>query len=1017
MIESSLLTFESFCIHHDGSSLFADHAYLHQYESVLRLYAQLASTRNVPTKGTASRPIQMRWRNAGLGAIKCISASDALSSVSGRQIDVIVPMVLENLWTEDEVFLDSLLQRVEVEEKVDTEKLLRRRMSTATVRTGDTGGDPNPLVLSGTALDVDKMAEEDTGVLALQCLKSIFVVPNRSQIHAATTALLKFISERVAQGTRVIAYPNSKHGSGDGWALKMYNVVARWTPVQDRYAILVAALDALTATPMREDTLNQHMALTSMIESLLRSDINLIGLSVMDVLQGLIKQIRKLFQLSNQGSRAESPNDEKTDTEKENESHTQRRELLARLEQCIGNLASHVYYADQITDMINAILARLKPGRSASAISTPQGEKADGNDTSVVGPASSTMDLTESQLSSMDAYFSYNLGRVSALRVVKTILHVANPKTKTTSNMDLSRNRVPMLVWERTQWLLRDPDGHVRKAYVEALMTWLDYETTHVDSNAKDDVTDRHRSPLKHNHESQPARRAVSNASNRERQPRGRRSQFLPLLHLAIYDNALSFVEYDSDIALLHNLSVKLVFKLGVNSVRYGIPMIYRLQEEVQELELPIHKVRVAALCHGYFWALSEKFEFESSAIGRAISNEIIRRRSKGFWVDGIHVPAPSTDQIGMPGQIRPQPAWDLSALMTEELLPFDDRSSLIQCIAVGYEESTLSPPTSPAVSPGRTFSGPILGPSINSTLAADKSLEFPSSYRDQMAMEWSRDEVVTALAAEGKSESLNGSRTGTTGTNLNRLTITTAGLNGNGYYMSASPYGSQHNLRPHSSQALGDRDRLGSASRLRQTSIRSAVSPSLSMSSKIGVASVEQLKQVLSGNVSPKTTGAGNMDDDSGSSMVSYYSPSETSFSPHSTQPPQLERTNTGSDSARRLSLKGPLTSNPPNEAVPNLYEEEEQGDYIPPVPPLPNLSTYSDKGSMHAGEISVQDHAYKTARRTLSSRAGESVAARSLKSYDDGGHRGVDLHELLRGIDSRPGEGSLAIHSKPPY
>ncbi|UKZ74209.1 hypothetical protein TrVFT333_001868 [Trichoderma virens FT-333] len=1037
MIESSLPTWEAFCEHHDASSLFADQAYLSHYVSVVRSYAQLASTRNSPNQNASSRPVQMRWRNAGLGAIKCISTSDALSSVSGRQIDVIVPMILENLWTDDETLLDLLLERVQVEEKEDTEKALRRRTSVATVQNGEAGGDANPLAISGTAMDVDKMAEEDTGVLAMQCLKSIFVVPSRSQIHSATAALLKFILERVKQGEKVMA------SNDEGWAIKIFSIIARWAPVQDRYIILVMALDTLTHIPMRDDNLDQHVALTTMIESLLRSDINLIGLSVMDVLLGLVKQIRKLFTLSNIGSRAETPSDKvATDSDIEQNLHQpQRKELLERLEQCIGDLASHIYYADQISDMIAAIVGRLKPGRSSSAPSTPQGEKADGNEQSNPSPpsATATTDLADSQINNLvDVYFSYTLGRISALRIVKIILHVANPQSKIRTNADLGRNRVPTQVWEGTQWLLRDPSGQVRRGYIDALLTWLDLETTPIDLLARDEALEPHKSTAagilaaaKNARELPNGRRAVSSASNKERQPRTRRSQFLPQLHLAIYDSALHFVEFENDLAVLHTLLAKLVSRLGVNAVRYGVPMIYRLQEEILAVDQPVHKVRIAALCHGYFWALTDRFEFEGSAVGRAIGNEVARRKSKGFWVTGIHVPALALDQIGPLGQASPQPEWDLSVLETEELLPFDDRASLIQCIAVGYEESTSFPPNSPTASPGRSLSGPILNTpmspgSSSIAMAPDRSLELPDAYREQMLTEWSREQVAAALAAEGKTESINGSRTGTTATGLRNLTVST--VNGNNGYLPYSPYGSQHNLRPYSSQThMADQNHLGPlgpSPRFRQGSIRSGISQTISSSSKAGVASVEQLKRVLSGNASPNTFGS---EDDSGESMVSYdYSPSEKSFSPTGTDP---DRPTTSADGLSKRSRSGssgaPLSAGSNRDSLPRLYldgDREEEGGLrvgIPPVPPLPNLSSLSEKGGqLNGGNIAVQDYGAKAYnKRTSNSRGGDSITNRSILGGHDDGGRTMDLQELLRGIDSRPGEGSLGNLTRPPY
>ncbi|KAL7926713.1 hypothetical protein ACQKWADRAFT_309518 [Trichoderma austrokoningii] len=1044
MIESSLPTWEAFCEHHDASSLFADQAYLSHYVSVVRSYAQLASAQHIAKQGAASRPVQMRWRNAGLGAIKCMAISDALSSVSGRQIDVIVPMILENLWTQDGTLLDILLDRVEAEEKVDTEKLLRRRTSVATVQAPDSGGDANPLAISGTANDVDKMAEEDTGVLAMQCLKSIFVVPSRLQIHSGTAALLRFILDRVKQGEKVITSSDAENGYDQGWAIDIFSVIARWAPVQDRYVILVMALDMLTHTPMRDDNLDEHIALTAMVESLLRSDINLIGLSVMDVLFGLIKQIKKLFALSNIGSRAETPSETvATDSDvDQSPQRVKRRALLGRLEQCIGDLASHIYYADQVSDMIAAMVGRLKPSRSSSAPSTPQGEKTEGNEqsSSNASPpsATATADLAEGQpsLNSADVYFSYTSGRISALRIVKIILHVANPKVRISTNADLGRSRVPAQVWEGTQWLLRDPSGLVRRAYVDALLTWLDLETTPADLLARDEALEPHKSTAAGilaaaKNAPNGTRRLVSSASNKDRQPRTRRSQFLAQLHLAIYDNALHFVEFDNDLALLHTLLTRLALRLGVNAVRYGVPMIYRLQEEILAVEQPIHKVRIAAVCHGYFWILTDKFEFEGSAVGRAIGNEIARRKNKGFWVPGIQVPALPIDQIGPLGQAAPPPEWDLSLLETEELLPFDDRASLIQCIAAGYEDNTSWPPNSPSASPGRMLSGPILnlplspGASSATPFTSERSLELPDTYREQMMTEWSREQVAAALAAEGKTESINGSRTGTVATTgLRNLTISTAagGINGNGY-LPYSPYGSQHNLRPHSSQAhmMPDQNHLGASPRFRQGSVRSGISQTVSSSSKAGVPSVEQLKRVLSGNASPHAFGS---EDDSAESMVSYeYSPSEKSFSPTGTD---SDRPTTSADGFSKRSRSGssgaPLSSGSMRESVPRLHlngeREENGGAGVPPVPPLPSLSALSEKGGiMNGGGIAVQDYGAKAfGKRNISSRGGDSIASRSLLSgHEDG--RSMDLQELLRGIDSRSGEGSLGNLTRPPY
>ncbi|KAG5979530.1 hypothetical protein E4U55_005065 [Claviceps digitariae] len=1055
MVESSLPTFEAFCQHHDASSLFGDSAYLQGYQSVVQSYAQLASTRHVPAKGPVSKPLQFRWRKAGLEAIKHVAGSDALSSVAGRQIDVIVPMILENMWTDDDVFLDAIFQRVETDGRRDSEKLAHRRSSVNTVRTAEVAGDTNPVALSGTALDVDNLAEEETGAFAVQCLKQIFVVPNRAQIYGATAALLKFVSNRVAEGEIVVVSDKST-GHDSGWAIKIFDIVSRWTPVQDRYVILLATLDVLSKTPMREENLLQHLTFTAMIQSLLRSDVNLIGLSVMDVLLGLVGQIKKLFQLRRGSSHEGSQSEDRTDTEQhENGCRLQRDELLSRLEDCTSDLANHVYYADQVSDMIAALFSRIRYSRSVSVTSLVHGgDKAEAGAGAGAGAGAdnATLPLAFDAAGgqSQETYFSHSSGRLSGLKIVKAILLLASAKTGHNGNLDLSRTRVPVQVWEGTQWLLRDPDGNVRKAYVDALSTWLDREVNYTDMRASDETVISHRTAKNSRDISGGgSRRAVSNTSNRERQPRVRRCQFLPLLHVAIYDSALEFVEFDNDITMLHSLLTKLVFKLGVNAARCGIPMVYRLQEDIQELEQPIHKVRIASLTHGYFWALAEKFDFEGSVVGRAIYKEIVRRKNKGFWVEGVHVPALEPAQIGTPGQPRPQPSWDVSSLETEEILPFDDRPSLVECIATSYRETNLSPPTSPVTtSPNRNHNGLVLGTNGGSGGGGagpeprdDGRTELPAQFREHMLSDWSRDSILAAITAAGKAESFAGSKTGTTGTTQNRLTINTAGGGGgggssaggsaifngvnNGHVVGGpfSSYQSQQNLRPHTSQTYGERH-MASAFKQRKSSVGGGLSTPESSSSRAGIASVEQLKMMLTGVASPETAGIPGADDDSDESLLSCdYSisdmgvnngaaaaaSSQTDGPPPTTTGELLAKTILASGAPQR----GPLGSNPAlhEESPPTQSQREESDEEVPPVPPLPNMTSFSSKMGMQQLDL------WPNGRRNLSSRGGESFRSQSMRFGEEGSSKGMNLQDLLRGIDSRSGEGSLGNLSKPPY
>ena len=92
-----------------------------------------------------------------------------------------------------------------------------------------------------------------------------------------------------------------------------------------------------------------------------------------------------------------------------------RLELLAQLQQCIGSLATHVYYADQISDMVSTILGRLKPSvlsNVPSAIAAVENPGAANLAITSVG------DLTEDPTT--DGFFSFATAKVSRLLGIKS---------------------------------------------------------------------------------------------------------------------------------------------------------------------------------------------------------------------------------------------------------------------------------------------------------------------------------------------------------------------------------------------------------------------------------------------------------------------------------------------------------------------------------------------------------------------------------------------------------------------
>lgn len=873
MVEESVPTFESFCEHQDVATLAADQQHIAQYEDIVRTYASYAALKTpVQPKGGLTAPIAIRWRSAGLRALKSITSSEAVGADGGRQMNIIMPVILQNLQSGDEEHLRELQRKVEAVETKDEKQAHRRRMSIATVQTADGNSRPNSGVISGTADDADRLAEEEVGLQALRSLKQIFVANNRGQIRLATGAMLKFICTVRQRRPGTSKSTRSVHSGS--WATTLMEMCTRWAPVQDRFVILVTVMETLVRSPIAEENMVQQLLLVSLVGWLLRSNINMIGLSVMDVLLGLVQHILLLLQLGGKGSNVlphhqqtdaidlfkgtedlidgpTSPGKGETNGTKAEESlpSSNRQELLSRLHRCIGDLATHVYYSDQISDMITAILLRLKPSpmsgiaTAAAAIEDPQ---------AAARAIQASVHLQENP--DTDEFFSFGTARVTALKAIKEVLTVANMKGTVNGGAAIGRDRVGVQVWEGTQWLLRDEDRRVRRAYVDALLTWLQLEMSSNDLRVLEDKRKLLRTASKTDVNSSRrdimTRRVISNASRSEKTGKPARSTFLQLLHLAIYDNAIEAPESDSDLLLIHLLLVRLVEKLGVNAVKTGLPMLMRLQEDINVDDListPIAKLKIGSLVHGYFWTLCDKFDFDMSDVGFAVQSQISRRKQHGLWLDTIQLPPLPLEQI-MSAASRPlSEKTPLPVLRTESLKPFDSRPAMVDRIAEAYASRVASPPTSPPASPGRVLSFlPPTSQGPTSTLSNGNTHELPPRILDVMLSDWSKELCIANVEKEStRTISLNSRN----GTNLSRY----LGVNGQSS-RGISPNGDRspiHTRSPNENDITSQPHALNFAfqNQHRRSSAHDTGSPTpISSSDQNTTLRVDDLKRVLAG-------------------------------------------------------------------------------------------------------------------------------------------------------------------------
>lgn len=912
MVEDSIATFETFCHYQDPAIISAEQGLASKYREVIRTYASFADPiSQVYSSAKLSPPVAIRWRNAGLRAIKGVVSSESLAADGRASLNIILPVILENLYSPNEDVLVPLKAKLREtdHENDDREAARARRVSVATVDTVD--GDP-ALAAQSTA-DADRQAEMNARLLALRCLEQIIVSgSNRGQIRIAATVILRFIASKRFPRTATRDQSSGMNQQDGNWATSLIELIATWCPVQVRFVILMTAMDILHNTTPKEDALESSFTVLSVVDWLLKSPVNMIGLSVMDILLGLMHYISDLLSPTD-GTAGDAEKNVDLNGDSAVFISPRRKALLSLLEQCIGNLATHNYYGDQVADMMRAILRQFKP--TSNYENAVQSSLATVHETRAVSmaPPNTESEQTNGEKAHGET-FSHAAAKLTALRAVKAILVVANIRAPASIKSSESRNQVGIHVWEGTQGLLRDSDLEVRHAYADAFLSWLQLETNKHDLKVRLDTPKYVKPASKRDSEAldkTSSRRSTSAPGNqREKSVLAAQSNFLRLLHLDIYDAALSSPAVGSEVLVLHLLLASLVENLGVNAAQFGLPMVLKLQDDLftsVDLGSFAARVNIGSLVHGYLLALAEKFNLESTHAGVEVRNEIQKRQSKGQWFSKIKLPPTTLDGIAMDEKVMDD---DHNQSIT--LTPFRNVEGLVSGIDEAYRQLISSPPQSPPTSPAGGFTFPVL----NHAQAPQQSHQesgLPSSVKEQMLSSWSRESCLAAIERESiRTASISGSRGGTMTRNSHINGIT-----------NGSPVGSAMDRnRPTSVPDISytPEPSSGRGSPVRVTELRRV----LSVNTESNLRRRSPLRgQVDASNISVMSSGSDSMV--SGAYSASDMEPDAASNLQEGQQTPE----DGGSETPRAVALSGDQGQ---ESSLSRTNSQE-----IPPVPPIP--------------------------------------------------------------------------------
>ncbi|KAG0001664.1 plasma membrane localization protein [Entomortierella chlamydospora] len=315
------VVFSSFCTSHDGSTLGADVEFRTLY---FRVVARLADLARLGGENNS------RYRVVGLKALENIVSSEAFHAGDYKaHVDFVLPPILDCL----------------IDAKEGIQVILERHI----VRAGPSSL-PSASVYAATISEKD-ITEDDVTMEALQSLDALFNSQNGVHIKHSLESAFYYLGELGSW------WPSSRN---------VGIIKAILNPVQPhfRYMVvseIIAAMDNIDSTTSDMMLrLHKKVTLIAALNAILYSHVTLVGMPVLEVLNSLLANLTK------------SLSDSATLSKEGDASQFLVLETLIQddLVRCIGGLATHIYYSNQVPHIISNIVGKL----SFKLGATPQPE-------------------------------------------------------------------------------------------------------------------------------------------------------------------------------------------------------------------------------------------------------------------------------------------------------------------------------------------------------------------------------------------------------------------------------------------------------------------------------------------------------------------------------------------------------------------------------------------------------------------------------------------------------------------
>ncbi|CAG8532323.1 3093_t:CDS:10 [Ambispora gerdemannii] len=402
--------------------------------------------------------------------------------------------------------------------------------------------DSNSLVEEGStaqshrfSLDVEDVSKEENTRLAFHSLKQVFKSSDQANAAWSVKPTLDFLGENN------LWWPNS-------FGTTLVSLILSILQAKDRSILVKYIIQQLESTCEDSNSATaKQVTLIEMLSFILTSDLNLDNLSTGDVLKDLLELSLKFLKMN----AGEKHSIEKLEEKMSDENENLNSKILNGLIKSIGGLATHIYYGTQVKDIMDRIIQFMK-----------------------LNSISDTSPQYNSEQNSFDEV-SPTEARLMLIRCLDMVIETNREAVQRFPN--ISRNQVPIEVFQDTVVLCLDPDLELRIAYSNVLTKFLEY-------NQSEEIKEN---PITHEVPS---------------------LHFLNSLHLSLYQYALSPSAQPSDHVAISKILRSLLSYFKYDQIIIGVPVLFKLQSDVKEEKLEdfARQRSMASVIVRYFYDISK---------------------------------------------------------------------------------------------------------------------------------------------------------------------------------------------------------------------------------------------------------------------------------------------------------------------------------------------------------------------------------------------------------------------------